>query len=156
MQIVSNFVVTNMEAPQASFRRAFELSKGACDAGNADGCFWAAFILRRPDTPSAADQASAFGYLRRGCRLGDSLSFRRVADAYIKGEGVAKDVAKGIDAYTKACEGDDGQACNELVTNLKPSNPDRALAIALKSCKAYPQFVRLRAERRDLGRAGAV
>jgi TPR repeat protein len=124
--------------------------KARCDKGVADGCSRLAdrySLASRyfnkdewKDDGLAADAALEFRYRLRACELGSVGDCGSAGDNFVSGEGVAKDVHRGITLLTRACDADHGSACDSLSHVYEKGDdvrPDARLALELqeKACR---------------------
>jgi TPR repeat protein len=122
-----------------AFNKGFASAKKGCDLGSGSSCLWAGLYAGSPDNPDGADSEAGFHLNERACGFGDKLGCRRVARAYLRGDGVDQNVAKGEAFLWKACQGGDVRACSDYVSQIRDDQPDKALAISRKTCDADDQ-----------------
>jgi hypothetical protein len=103
-----------------------------CGADKASACGYLAWLYRS-EQGLGKDLPRAAGYSEKGCALGDTHSCIEHAWATLRGEGLAKDEAKGTAALDGLCAADHLPACTRLAVALasKPAARDRARARAL-------------------------
>jgi hypothetical protein len=149
------------EGAQAAFRRARE--QGATSAWLAerlDGRPAAAAAARGAAPAAAGAQPANVDHLIGACNKGDEEACKRMAETltracdmgdaascmplgwlYVKGRGVAQDVAQGEYLYERACEGGEPRACLALARSIEgrsqaPVDRMRAAELTAKACAA--------------------
>jgi TPR repeat protein len=81
----------------------------ACELGEAIGCEGQAMIDQREGRETAA-----FAALQKACGMGPEQSCRRLAEAYLTGAGVARDVTRGVALLKDACTSGEARSCRSL------------------------------------------
>ncbi|MEO8703941.1 MAG: tetratricopeptide repeat protein [Kofleriaceae bacterium] len=112
---------------QAAFMRA-------CDLKAAGGCIYAGRALAKTD-PTAAAQL-----YQRGCDLGGNVGCFQLAESYLNGTGVTKDVARARALFVTSCEKANAEGCafaSDLFEEAK--DRPRATELALKACELDPK-----------------
>ena len=128
----------------AEWAGSIEVFKKGCDLGSGTACNWYGNGIGEKWSAPTYDVKGAFAAHTRGCALGDGWACSAVAQSYLKGEGVAKDVPKGLDFFNRACAGGDAQVCNDFAYDLRfgafgaPKDPERALKIQTMMCEQHP------------------
>lgn len=90
-------------------RALFDL---ACDAGNARGC--EAFADSFHGSGPRSEPKVAIAYSRKGCALGAAEGCYRLAEFYLDGEHVARDLAVADRYFRQACDLGMDYACERL------------------------------------------
>jgi TPR repeat protein/predicted Ser/Thr protein kinase len=93
--------------PDAGEERA--LMELSCQLGEANGCEALAMIDQREGRAEAA-----FAAFQKSCGMGPDQSCRRLAEAYLTGTGIARDVNRGVAILQDACSSGEGRSCRSL------------------------------------------
>jgi TPR repeat protein len=104
----------------------------SCQAGDGKTCGTASGRIDEKVHP-----ADFFDLARRGCALDDATSCGNLGFAYAKGIGVAKDEAKGLELYRKACDAKALFACANAGLALEHATPpdyDGAAQMFARGC----------------------
>lgn len=98
------------EADEEGVAEALSYYRRACDLGDGDGCWNAAWVLE--ETARAGVRTpEEVEYFARGCRLGDGPSCDEVGRSYVLGMGVAEDEVVALAWYETACDLGSGAGC---------------------------------------------
>jgi TPR repeat protein len=127
--------------------RCFELAQGlddgaakqtafmrACDLDAAGGCIYAGRALVKTD-PAAATRL-----YQRGCDLGGEVACFQLAESYLNGTGVTKDLDRARKLFTATCDKRNAEAC-AFASDLFETAKDRprAMELARKACELDPK-----------------
>jgi TPR repeat protein len=121
---------------------ALRLYKQACDLDEsedtADACELAGNMLQADG--GRRDPKLAASYYAKACERTASRCFG-LAISYVKGVGVAKDLAKARELYRRACDAGDADSCNNLGILLQsglggPKDLAAAQTLFEQACKA--------------------
>ncbi len=143
--------------------------KKACDGGVAEACYEYALVTASDDRLAYArkgcamgsggacsvvgyslrgkeEEAATRGFLR-GCALGDGDGCNEAAKRTIRGEGVERDIPKGLDLLSRGCDAGLAGVCAEYA-EVMSSNRDRsvgvdlprALTAARRACEGDAQY----------------
>ncbi|MEO8699758.1 MAG: tetratricopeptide repeat protein [Kofleriaceae bacterium] len=97
---------------------AFQLFEKACAKDSPSGCDWLGDMYK-DGNGTKQDFAKAFQLWKQGCdgTKDETMSpsaCRSLAFAYVRGEGVAKDLKAGVKAFVRACANNQADACQYI------------------------------------------
>lgn len=92
--------------------KALELYSKACESGEKYGCSNAGGMYYSGIAGVKRDFIKARSYAKKGCELDEGNACLGLGNMYADGEGGAKDEAKALDLFEKACGLDLGLGCN--------------------------------------------
>lgn len=75
----------------------------------------------------------------KSCSAGDSVGCYKLGRAYYRGDGIAKDIIKGMELLNRSCDANYGKACSYIGINYqfaRPNELDKMEAYYLKACNA--------------------
>ena len=98
--------------------KALELYAKACDDGEGLGCENAGGLYDSGNAGVKKDLIKARSYYTKACDLSSAPACFNLAIMYDKGEGGAKDEAKALDMFEKACNLGYGKGCSNAGTML--------------------------------------
>lgn len=113
--------------------KADEYFKKACKAGIHESC---KNIGMKYDTTILSSEIQSYTNL---CNTGDSIGCYKLGRAYYRGDGIAKDITKGMELLNKSCDANYGKACSYIGITYQFSRPnelDKMEAYYLKACSA--------------------
>ena len=95
---------------------AIALLSTACHASTAKNVAMdeGAFSERAIASTRLGDDVKAIAYMREGCEKKDARSCSLLAERYVQGRGVQRDLQKGVALYESACTGGHAVACQKL------------------------------------------
>ena len=99
-----------------------------CHRSAPTACLFGGLLALRSDAPDAAEAAAEF--LERGCTLGAVKACGVLGNLAVDGRGVAKDPARALELWRRACDGGDGASCQSLGRRLEDDG-EMAKALAL-------------------------
>jgi hypothetical protein len=131
---------------EATVTKSLGLYKKACDAENANACMALADMHQYGNARVKVEQSpeKAMPFVERGCKLGLGYACVRLARAAFSGQGMAKDVDKGIRYLDSACSSgraSDATYCDELANvyfkgEVVPKDEKKAISIWERGCKS--------------------
>ena len=114
----------------------------ACSGGDQQACWVRAVGLAALIKPEAGHEAQrrvelaeAAALFDTACAKGTITACRSLAQATLRGQGVDKDIMRGMDLLDQACTGGAGAACRDLA-NLT-MEPRRARDLRLAACRLH-------------------
>ena len=139
------------------FARAYKLGKRGCDDEDGDSCFRLGWLHEAGKGGQEKDAKLAVNLYETGCKLESPVSCDALGNMYVAGAGVAKDPAKALEQFKKACTGNEktlfAGACKKAAKMLADGDgaaKDNKAALALysraceynveESCSMLPQF----------------
>ncbi len=115
-------VLSSLDPPGA--RRPLER---ACNGGLAEGCV----ALGRVEWLDPERRAQAVARFEQGCALRVAEGCAKAGEAYRTGQGVDRDVVRGLELMEQACQLGEGAGCYDLARLMLADPNQRPQAIAL-------------------------
>ncbi|MFO0603318.1 MAG: serine/threonine-protein kinase [Polyangiales bacterium] len=107
------------EGPVHDAARGEAALQAACDAGEPEACV--ALGRHRADVQHVEGAVALF---QRACDGGSAEGCGHLAWAYLRGQSVPPDPARGVALFERACVADDYDACRNLARLLSGERPD--------------------------------
>ncbi len=125
--------------------QAEKLFTRACDIGSSRGCWRLGLVAAGRE-----EKEKAVALYEKSCVGGWAPGCHELASSYEQGEGVLKDVAKALELYTEACDGESVESCVSAGTLYLGGDPAVAKDL-LAATRLYGKALALYKEGCDAG-----